>query len=80
MARAKVDLEQQYDTSETTARCTGDLRLRLHGFRIKHRPPGKPAVWERQIEPGKWVDYTEVRAHKYADLQEKAVAEAGECL
>ena len=78
MARAKVDLEQQYDTGETTTRCGGDLRLRLHGFRIKHRPPGKPAVWERQSESGKWVECSEARAHKYADAQEKAVAEAGE--
>ena len=75
MARVKFELDQQYDTSETTTRCDDDMRLRLHEFRIKHRPQGRPAIWERRNDTGQWVEYSEELAHRYADAQEKAVAE-----
>lgn len=77
MPRPKSKVEKDYDTQETSERCSGDLRLRRHGFRIKSRPPHGPAMWERKNDDGQWVEFTEVRAHKLADLNEKAVEVAG---
>ena len=46
---------------ETERRYPRDLRLRRNKFRVKHRPAGKEARWER-FEDGRWVEYGEVEA------------------
>lgn len=76
MAR-KSQLEKDYDTRDTTNRCSGDQRLRRYGFRVKSRPKTGPVLWERLSKDGQWVEYTEKAAHKYADMHENAVAEVG---
>ena len=75
MPRAKILGEKPYDTSDTTERCSQDMRLRKYGFHIKRRPENGPVLWEKfDAEACRWVEYTEERAHQYADRQEKLEA------
>jgi len=75
MARTKTPTGGDYDTKDTSRRCSDDERLRKHGFRIKSRPSGKPAIWEKQNQDGEhWVEYTEEIAHRYCDRQEQLAA------